>query len=326
MSIEGGTISGVAGASINTGPAMSSSLAGGVSVGPNFNPAEFAPISSVCLPVNEGLVAPSFLENTAPLVENISKSPEISIPPVFLESFTELVNNPATPNSLRGYLEFNQDSEVVASFLPRMTSVVSGQTNITESAQLEAVRTKLREVSSRARPQAMVQIEVTTQTSEIEESKVGSVLEEERKHPGPNENTEIERLKAVIVEAEEVSKVRETEIGEAGQKAHDEVREEARELGVEPVGIDGKRMEKYLTEHEGNISPIRRGMKGDGSLEQTFKEMTSRVFKSVGDIKEAVRAIIPKNRPGKYAREGNMLEDKEVAKIERRNIMIQIAG
>lgn len=78
--------------------------------------------------------------------------------------------------------------------------------------------------------------------------------------PDLREKEDVERFEAKIVEAEEVSKVREIEIGGAGQKAYDEASE----------------------------------------------------------IKDAAKVVILKNRPAKFAREGNILDEGEVAKVEKR--------
>ena len=310
-----------------------------------FNPAEFAPISSISPLVNEGPVSPGFFENASSITENIPKTVETTIPPVFLESFKVPENTPAkgeinfipVPDLVKevNQIAFERESPQIKipPFVDAMQFVEAVQTqDITEKAALEAVREQLREftavgISPRVNvvDEKQIALQPNPQTEiqilQVEEAEVSPALKSEQNDTGTQENMEIERFKTVIVEAEEVSRVRELEIGEAGQKAFDEVKVEAEKLGVRVLGMDGNRMKKYLIEHTGNISPIRWGKSGDGSLDQTIREITSGFFKSISEVKDAAKVVIPRNRPAKYAREGNILDENEIAKVEKRHIL-----
>jgi len=198
-------------------------------------------------------------------------------------------------------------------------------------ALIEAVRKELRLASaSRVSPRVSASTEqpvaaspkVEEQIAQAEEEIIKSAIKDDQQDSEARELEEVEKSMLYHVEAEEVSRDRELWIGEAGQKADAEVNKEADKLGVEAVGIDGERVGDILakTETEKVISPTRRGKGPDGSLKLTIQAVKSGFYRSVDEIKKAARVIIPKNRPDKLAKKGNLLEDKEVAKTEMRHI------
>ena len=162
--------------------------------------------------------------------------------------------------------------------------------------------------------------EANARLTEIEEQLVKNAVKEEEEDLETRENEEVQQLKWVAVEAEEVSTKRVKKIVKAGEKASAEVEKEAKENGMEAAGIDGRRVKEHLFFGEEDISPTRRGKGPDGTLEPTSGEVESGFYKSINALKKAAIGIVARNRPAMWAKEGKTLKNEEFAKVENLHI------
>lgn len=318
MSVEGRGVSAGGGVGISVGPAV------GPSVG----------IGSII--VNEGPVAPAFLENTMPLTLNSFKplgeiifNPEPK--PAVLAQVEQVA---ATAWNVSEPVSVIQQAEEVAARAweatePKVQSIgypvlnhvldkekavvpVIEWTPIPNVIQVQKTKTVYQQASAVAIPSPQEKlVEQIVAEEEID------VKDREEKRMAASEEEEIESIRLKNVVDVPVSEQREHEIEQATDKAEAEAIAE----GIE--GIEGWRIVKFLPhQHPGNESGIIRntGLR-DGSLDETEQELAAKKFVSKTEVKQRAAAIVSKEKPPvKQDRDGQLVKDQDVARVFKHNI------
>jgi hypothetical protein len=126
------------------------------------------------------------------------------------------------------------------------------------------------------------------------------------------EEEEIDELKIKYVEDEAVSSQRRFEIREAIKRA----KVEAEKEGVE--GVEGWRIRKYYQpEHEGIRSQIAEPGIADGSLVETYQDISVKTYASEKQANEVVDSVVDDKKPVKKAKEGKKVKERDIARIRR---------
>ena len=126
------------------------------------------------------------------------------------------------------------------------------------------------------------------------------------------EEEEIEETRIKYVEDEPVSRQRRYELKEAIKRAS----EEAKEEGID--AIEGWRIKQYFVpEHGGNRSGIAQPGTPDGSLVETYQEISDKNYESEGEANETAETIVTDKKPVKRAQEGRVVKEIDIARVRR---------
>jgi len=143
----------------------------------------------------------------------------------------------------------------------------------------------------------------------VEETKVEDRLDEASEI---REEEEIEELTVKYVEDEEVSSQRRFEIREAIRKA----KLEAEKEGLS--AIEGWRIKKYLQpEHAGIRSGIAEPGIPDGSLVETYQDISVENYDSEEQANRLADSVITEKKPVKKAKEGKKVKERDIARVRR---------
>jgi len=325
MNVEGGGSAGVG------GPSVGGEFGLGVSFGSTI--------------VNEGPVAPAFLEGTMPLSLNAGK-PAI-----------EIISNPFKGGEVAPGSAPILEAPVfeplrVSEVLTEAESIIRGQPGRGLPASREVSAQVSPGVILAPRPMAFiwtepailypqhdvldqpqtkialgraVSTEPRTNIAQSTKSEVVTlphqqILEEEEviteKKVVESEETEVEeieelRLKYLLDEA--VSAERVYELDQAIELAGQEIRNDGNERGDKEV--EGWRIVKFLRLHTGLISQIAKHRGIDGSLDETVEDLLVRKFASRKEAKEKSREIVAQNEPVRRGKEGKTVREGAVERV-----------
>lgn len=139
--------------------------------------------------------------------------------------------------------------------------------------------------------------------------KPGEEMDEEDR---TREEEEVEELKLKYVEDEPVAAQRRYELREAIRKA----RVEAEADGVDQ--IEGWRIKKFFApEHPGNRSGIAEPEVSDGSLVETYQDVSSGSYGSLEEADKRADNVIEEKKPVRKAKEGKKVREEDVARVRR---------
>lgn len=283
--------------------------------------------------VNEGPVAPEFLENTmsvslssfkstGEIIFNPFKGKEISSEPVNMIQQAEEVADAAWELSLAsqsstledkvvGYIESRPRSSVTTPVVPDVIQAQRTETAL-EAAGMVDLSSKLvtfiqPEVKSVVQPALVVPIPLAREQQIRQEVKEEEVLVEE-KPDGIFEQTDKEEERILHTEDEHAALQRVREIIAAAVK----------------IGFDGQQIASLIYEHQGNrsqelniVDPDMRLT--DGSLEAVKEELSSKKLSSLTDVAKNARELVSKHKAIKRGKEGKKVADQDMAKVYRKS-------
>lgn len=197
--------------------------------------------------------------------------------------------------------------------LPQAEQIAAEVWNRTEpAAHLQPeVRTVVRQEEAIYAP--AVEQQVVEEIIQPEQTKVQDRIEE-LSEAREEEETEESRIK--YVEDEPVSKQRRYELREAIKKAGAEVKEE----GVDAV--EGWRIKKYFVpEHAGNRSGIAEAGIADGSLVETYQDISAKNYGSESEANEVVDSTVEEKKAVTKAKEGKRVRGIDVARVLRESFV-----
>lgn len=126
------------------------------------------------------------------------------------------------------------------------------------------------------------------------------------------EEQETQELRLKYVEDEPVSRQRKYELKEAIKKAGAEAEKE----GIDE--IDGSKIKKFFApEHAGNRSGIAEDGVADGSLLETYQEVSAESYESVTEAVERADAIVDDKKPVTKGAEGEAVKEIDIARVRR---------
>jgi len=212
---------------------------------------------------------------------------------------------------------FNEQSSSTSKIATSLVSLAPRNDN--EVGDDKMVQPELRSVARQAvSPVTSGQSEaIYPQT--IQEQFVQEIVKEEIKvqdrvdEPSETrEQEEIEELTVKYVEDEAVTGRRKYEIREAIKKASSEAEKE----GIE--GIEGWRIKKYFQpEHPGIRSGITEPGTVDGSLVETYEDISDRNYDSEVQAERVADSVVADKKPVKKAKEGKKVKERDIARIRR---------
>lgn len=295
--------------------------------------------------VNEGPVAPRFLENTMPLsLSRFNPEPKIphqtisvgaaelpsgveaveiaedwlrtSRPPVFEPKVAEIpVINPLGARPTLRQLDFTwirpevlslPSSEAVAK--PKNEPKIQPKTGVIEfskSTPISAGSTELDKKVVQENPVGQIIVE-----KEVLARSADILVEEKAaKKPEVLETAEVEELKLKDLLDEETSQQRVSDISHAIDLAEADAKAE----GVEEIA--GPRILKFIRLHLGLISPIARKIRRDGSLDETLEELAARKFSSKNQAKQQLKQLVFDKEPVKRGKEGKKVKEGAVERV-----------
>lgn len=301
--------------------------AGTISGGPDMG-AAISTVGSIGQIVNEGPVAPAFLENTMPLSVNR------------FNPIGEIIFKPSEPLVI-------QQAESIASEAWAASEPLKAEAVVAEANHWLGVDVMLEGVLSEVegRPIASIQNEdsiaspasgaaslqndrrmVNPQVETVvasqlvpNEQEAEEVIEEKVAVEESKESLEEEDLmqKRLYLEDEKASGQRRYEI----KAAILEAKAEAERLGL--TGITGWLVAKFLpAEHEGNRSQALKEQGPDGSYLETVQAIAlSGEFDSEAAAQERFNEIVTKKKPVKNGQEGNPVKNEDVARVFKYRIV-----
>lgn len=126
------------------------------------------------------------------------------------------------------------------------------------------------------------------------------------------EEAEVEELRLKYVEDEPVSRQRRYELEEAIKKAKVEGELEGAEE------IEGWRIKKYFVpEHGGNRSGIAEAGTPDGSLVETYQDISGGNYESVAEAVDKAEATVDDKKPVTRATEGKVVKQIDIARVHQ---------